>query len=275
MKPHTIHYQILNKHQHDGQENFRDVDVHATPDELGHLDREGYLLREELFKDAELAALRQATDQVFETEVDLDKRKTGKQSWGSILRYLEDKDPVFLDLIQHEGLVSIARAMMGPMVRVRGLSCRISWPGEEVHSVPYHQHLRVNTLPRPPWFSEPHALDVLIYLDDLNEDTGPVCVVPGSHKWVDREPPYRQYDPVENEVVLAVPAGSAILMHANVWHRAFPTVGARRRMLILSYTPTWMRRSPYGQPPENRLTDTLLENADEPLRELLGTAGHS
>ena len=82
------------------------------------------------------------------------------------------------------------------------LSARISWPGEEVQSAPYHQHLRVNTTPRPPWFSEPHGIDALIYLDELNDDTGPVCIVPESHAWMDREPPSQSHDPLANEVVL-------------------------------------------------------------------------
>jgi hypothetical protein len=275
MPDHTITYQIFNKHQQNGEENFRDVQVHATPDELQHLDSAGYLARERLFTGKQLEALRTSTDRLFEAEVDLTKRKTSERSWGSILRYLEDKDPVFLDLIQFEPIVSIARAMMGPMIRLRGLSTRISWPGEEIQSTPYHQHLRLNTLPRPPWFSDPHCIDALIYLDDLNDDTGPVCVVPGSHKWIDREPPYRHYDPLENEVVFRVPAGSAILMHGNLWHRTYPTVGSKRRMLILSYTPCWLRRSPHGSPPEHRLTDAIVEGASEGLREILGVSGHS
>ena len=272
---HSIRYQILNKHQKDGVENFRDLQVDASPHELDQLDREGFLVRERLFVDDHLLRLRESTDRLFAAEVDRSKRKTGERSWGSILRYLEDKDPVFLDLIQYEPILSVARAMMGPMVRLRGLSARITWPGEEIQSAPYHQHLRVNTLPRPPWFSDPHGLDALVYLDDLNDDTGPVSVVPGSHKWQDREPPYQQFDPVESELTLRVPAGSVVMMHSNLWHRAASTVGADRRMLILSYTPCWLRRSPYGVPPENGLTASLLKDADEGLRELLGAAGHS
>jgi len=272
---HSIKYQILNKHQKDGVENFRDIHVDATAQELEQLDRDGYLVRETLFDADHLSQLRDSTDRLFRDEVDLSKRKTSERSWGSILRYLEDKDPVFLDLIQYEPILSIARAMMGPMVRLRGLSARISWPGEEIQSAPYHQHLRVNTIPRPAWFCDPHGLDALIYLDDLNHDTGPVCVVPGSHKWLDREPPHQQFDPVENEVVVCVPSGRVVIMHSNVWHRTGPTLSAHRRMLILSYTPCWLRRSPYGSPPENGLTASLLDDADEALQELLGVAGHS
>ncbi len=165
--------------------------------------------------------------------------------------------------------------MMGPKFRLRGLSTRISFPGEEIQSAPYHQHLRLNANPRPRWFYDPHCLDALIYLDDLNNDTGPVCVVPESHKWVDREPSFRHFDSLENEIVFRVPAGSAFLMHGNVWYRACPTVAARRRMLILSYTPCWLRRTLHGTRPENPLTAYIADDADEQLRELIGTSGYS
>jgi hypothetical protein len=70
-------------------------------------------------------------------------------------------------------------------------------------------------------------------------------------------------------------AGSVVLMHSNVWHRTYPTVSEHRRMLILSYTPCWLRRSPNGERPDNGLTTTVLEDATEELRELLGASGHS
>lgn len=275
MQQHTIRYQVLNQHQASAEENFRDIDVLASREELQSLQTCGYLLRESLFQGAELQALREGLDRLFEAEIDLSSRPTRDHSWGVILRYLEDKDPVFLELIQNPAFVSVARAMMGPLVRIRGLSGRISWPGEEVQSTPYHQHLRFNSVPRPAWFCDAHGLDVLIYLDDLNHDTGAVCVIPESHTWVDREPPFGVYEGLEEEVSFEVPAGSAVMMHANLWHRAAPTLATRRRMLILSYTPCWMRRSPYGSPPENGLTTAALTDADEELRELLGAAGHS
>ena len=270
---HKIKYQILNTHQKSRTKNFRDVEAHATPEELKQLDLSGYLLKERMFQSEHLDQLREAVDKLFEAEVDLEKRETRERSWGPILRYLEDKDPVFLELIRYQPILSIAKAMMGPILRLRGLSSRISFPGEEIQSAPYHQHLRVNQIPRPPWFSDPHSLDALIYLDDLNEDAGLVYLVPGSHAWQDREPPYRQYDPLDDEVSFAIPAGSVVLMHGNLWHRTGPTVGTRRRMLILSYTPSWLCRSTHGTKPEDGLTDAALKNADQELRELLGVEG--
>ena len=99
--------------------------------------------------------------------------------------------------------------------------------------------------------------------------------MPGSHRWLDRDAP-SGYEPLPGEQVFRLRAGDAILMHGNLWHRALPTVSARRRMLILSYTPSWLRRSPHHGPrPEAGLTTAFLEDADLEGRMLLGEGGYS
>ena len=75
---------------------------------------------------------------------------------------------------------------------------------------------------------------------------------------------------------VSVKAGGGVLIHGNLWHRALPTLSAKRRMLILSYTPTWLRKSPHGGPqPEDGLTKSFLEEADFEAQMLLGVGGYS
>ena len=66
------------------------------------------------------------------------------------------------------------------------------------------------------------------------------------------------------------------MIHGNLWHRGLPTLNSKRRVLILSYTPTWLRKSPHGGPqPENGLTKAFLEDADFEEQMLLGVGGYS
>jgi ectoine hydroxylase-related dioxygenase (phytanoyl-CoA dioxygenase family) len=270
---HKVSYEILNKH--DRPDSLREIDVDATESELASLQRDGYLLREQLFTGAALERLRTGVDRLVEKEWDQHRNKEiGERSWGIILRYLMDKDPVFLELLKFPPILSVAKAMLGPLIRLRGLSARVTFPGAERQETPLHQHLRVLTKPLPPWFAPPHRMDALIYLDDLNDDTGTVSLVPGSHAWVDRQPP-KTYDPVEGELELRPKAGDAVLMHSNLWHRGGPTLAAKRRMLILSYQPTWFRGSPYGVQPADGLTKELLKEADEETKMLLGIGGYT
>ncbi|MBT4141223.1 MAG: hypothetical protein HOE48_25160 [Candidatus Latescibacteria bacterium] len=273
---HKLHYTSLNRKTGDG-DGLYEVDVHASVEELEHLARAGYLVRDGLFQGEALQKLQKALDHLEENEHDRFKNDPSQErSWGHIPRHLMDKDPVFLDLLKLPPVLSIARAMMGPLVRLRGLSARISYPGPVLHETPWHRHLRVICKPLPPWFSEPHALDALIYLDDLDEKTGAVSIVPGSHNWLDREPPNGSYEPVEGELEVRVKAGGAVLIHSNLWHRGLPTLAAKRRMLILSYTPTWLRRSPHGGPqPDEGLTQAVLDGDDEESHILLGKGGYT
>ena len=80
MSSHTITYQIPKTHNTGGVELLRDVKVHATEEELDHLDQQGYLVRERLFQGEHLEQLRDATERLFDAEVDLAKRKTSKRS---------------------------------------------------------------------------------------------------------------------------------------------------------------------------------------------------
>ena len=205
-----------------GEPARRDVTVCATPGELATLDRDGFLIRESVMEGDWLRALTTALDRLAETEGparpppppavdDLPAR-----SWGLIIRHLLDKDAAFHELLTWPPALSVARAMMGPLVRLRGLSARVSFAGAEAQDTPWHQHLRVVPDPLPPWFSRPHAIDCLIYLDDLNDSTDALSVVPGSHHWLDREPPRLCYAPVPGEKTLRLRAGSMVMIHANL-----------------------------------------------------------
>ena len=275
VQKHKIRYDLLS-HKVMAAEVPPEIDVHASADELKQLERDGYLVREGVFLGDALTQLQDALDRLEEDEkARFNNDPSKERSWGHIPRHLMDKDRVFLDLLKFQPILSIARAMMGPLVRLRGLSARISYPGPVLHETPWHRHMRVMSNPLPPWFSEPHALDALIYLDDLDEKTGGVAIVPGSHKWLDREPP-ESYEPIDGALEVRVKAGGVVMVHGNLWHRGLPTLEAKRRMLILGYTPTWLRRSPHGgPPPEDGLTQALLDGDDEEARILLGKGGYT
>ncbi|MEZ4736147.1 MAG: phytanoyl-CoA dioxygenase family protein [Caldilineaceae bacterium] len=270
----TIHYRILN-HTLDNPD--RVVEVHATPAEIQHLVEHGYLVRERLFRDDALERLRTALNELEAAERTEQKINRERRFGGLFLRYLMDKHPTFLDLLNFSPTLSIARAVLGPLVQVRGLSARISYPNEPNQETHWHFHQRVIATPLPPFFVHPHALDCLIYLDELNDANGPLCFVPGSHWRTQDELPADDYADLPGQVTVRAPAGSCVIIHSNLWHRALPTRphGTKRRLLILSYTPTWMRHAPYGVKPEQGLTETLHHHADEETRELLGLGGYT
>jgi ectoine hydroxylase-related dioxygenase (phytanoyl-CoA dioxygenase family) len=273
---HTIHYDILNQRPGDPQ---RKVEVHASPEEINRFAEEGYLIREKVFSGESLQRLRDALDRLEEREWQIkgpgEGLSTSRDFGGLFLRYLMDKDPVFLDLLKFQPFLSVARAMMGPQLQM-GMSARISYPNMENQETRWHQHLRYIPKPLPPWFIQPHCMDVLLYLDDVNDANGPLCVVPGSHRRLQEEPPVDLFGDLPDQIVLRPSAGTAVLAHANLWHRAMPTTtqGTKRRLILIAYYPTWLKRSHYGIRPTDGLTASLRQNGDPETLELLGETGY-
>jgi ectoine hydroxylase-related dioxygenase (phytanoyl-CoA dioxygenase family) len=274
-----ISYEIMNHHM---QDPVREVEVYATPEEIRQLVEEGYLVRERLFQGESLQRLRAALDEVAEAERSKlgqgEGASSSRQFGGLFLRHLLDKHPTLLEFLNFPPTLSVARAVLGPQVQIRGLSARIARaedPSSETH---WHQHQQVIPDPMPPWFAMPQALDILIYLDDITPSTGPICLLPRTH--LDPKAshlPADMYDDLPNQVELHLPAGSALMMNGLVYHRAKPMHPgpAKRRVIILSYIPCWQRPAPYGAKPVDGLTAPLLKSNDPETLELLGAGGYT
>ena len=253
----------------------RDIEVLATREEIETLAHEGYLVRERLLPMEEIERLRAALDETVAHD-DRIETQGGRAFGGIFIRHLMDKHAAFLEFLKFEPALSIARAMFGPYVQMRGFTGRVCYPDTPNQETEWHFHQRLIPDPIPPWFSRPQTLDVLLYLDDIDDLNGPLCVVPRSHNWIDVDQPANDFADHPDQVVLRLPAGSCVMCHGALWHRAMPTQPGStiRRLLLFGYGPAWMKAAIYGKKPEHGLTDRLLEDADRETRELLGVDGY-
>lgn len=274
---HRLTYRLRN---HDLKDPLRQVDVQASAEELRAFAAGGYLVRERLFAGEQLTRLRAALDEVAAAESGPPGGGAGvgrsRRFGGLFLRHLMDKHPAFLELLRFQPLLSVVRAQLGPQVQVRGLSARISYPDQPHQETHWHFHQRLIPDPIPPFFSQPQTIDALIYLDEVDDANGLLAVVPGSHRRIDEDLPAEEYGDLPGQVLLRLPAGSGVMCHGALWHRALPNRpdGTIRRLLLLGYGPTWMKQSIYGEKPKDGLTAALLDDADDETRELLGAAGY-
>eukprot|EP01050_Picozoa_sp_SAG11_P027880 SAG11_NODE_7234_length_1174_cov_1.808372_2_plen_196_part_00 len=184
------------------------------------------------------------------------------------------------------GDANIDFIFVGLQVRVKHSQARVNWGGVEGTNTTWHHHMASIPSPVPPFFSYPNRLDCLIYLDacgGAESANGGIALVPRSH----RRPfvPVDQADtgPQAGQVELELPAGSVVLMHRHLAHRALPSradASGKRRMMIIQYGTVETRRSPKGRnskpPSEKDLVKRLLaEHPDDAeLHELLGKGGY-
>lgn len=266
---HFIQYRILND-----QTNFpeRLVEVHAAESEISDFARDGYLIRPGLIREKELAEFRQELDRISAQELEAGTKENYPGN-ALFIRFLLDKSRVFVPLFYRPEIVSVVRAMLGPQVQLADMAARVNFPGIANQQLYWHIHNRVVPQPLPPFFVYPHAIDALIYLDDVMENEGPLCVLPGSHRDLHLYFADRDISDKPDQVILPVKAGTCVLMHSNLWHRTLPTSEAtrHRRLLLLEYSPSWLKLGfSKGIKPENPLSEELFEQGDGERRELLG-----
>lgn len=247
-------------------------------DQLKRLDRDGYLALPGILDPVCRADLVEAID-ALRARIDAGALAGEYQPGEEFYRDLMVHDARFVALMEDPLLVGTARAMLGPRVRLRGMSCRDNRPETGGNQgFPWHIHQRVNCDPLPPWWSAPQGVDCLLYLDGLDRASGALAVIPGSH----RDPTRRlAWDHVEypDQVVVELPPGSVVVMHPNLAHRSIAAQHAqrRRRLVIVNWVPTWYRTSPYEKRDYADWIATMAERwADQPERlELLGIGGYS
>ena len=125
---------------------------------------------------------------------------------------------------------------------------------------PLHPDDAIYPLPRP------HAelvVNVMWPLEDFTIANGATRIVPGSHRWTERQP-----GPDTPTVAIEMPAGTALLYLGSVWHGGGANETERTRLgVVLHYAVAWLR------PVENHVLAVPPDAArglPERLQELLG-----
>lgn len=118
---------------------------------------------------------------------------------------------------------------------------------------------------------------VLVYLDRADAETGPLFVVPGSHRRP--EQPTATDTDVPGQRALTVTPGQVVLMNAATWHRGGPNVSTDRvrRLVTLQLSSVFMAPFNFEPAQPGRAYQEMVERTrrdhDEPLLELLGYGG--
>ncbi|MCB9730282.1 MAG: phytanoyl-CoA dioxygenase family protein [Deltaproteobacteria bacterium] len=224
-------------------------------------ERDGYLAIEGALSPGEVAAANAALDRL-----PLPDRGD--------LRPLVDRDPLFLDHIDHPRILPYVLALLGGAIQVMGSSVTVISPG--AGPMVWHEDG-----PRPfsyPAVGERRPLVICragIFLEDLRgPDRGQLVVVPGSHRVpFHQSPPPDARGALPGARALEVAPGTAVLFHNALWHStAWNHMAIPRRALYYAYTPVWHRVVDYVLPPA-ALLDAIAAKpaARRPLlRQLVG-----
>jgi ectoine hydroxylase-related dioxygenase (phytanoyl-CoA dioxygenase family) len=227
---------------------------------LADLDRDGYAVLPALLDADEAAAVRRGLREV------LDATPSGRNDFEGFrtrrIYALFAKTRAFDALALHPVLLGVLDAVLGGSYQLSAPTGIEIGPGEKAQFL--HTDDGIYPLPRP----HPEVvLNTMWAFDDFTEANGATRVVPGSHRWTDRQP----VDPDET-VTVTMPAGSVLFLLGSLWHGGGANRTDRPRLgVLLEYAAGWLRQQ------ENHVLAvprSVVRTLDPRLQELLGYGIH-
>tara|TARA_Y100001934_G_scaffold252712_1_gene317027 strand:+ start:6950 stop:7879 length:930 start_codon:yes stop_codon:yes gene_type:complete len=253
------------------------------------LDQHGYCLVADALSAEQLDKIRErlAEQALAERQLDLNTRYQAEAEGDDVNQWiynLINKGEEFWTLPRHATVQALARHVLGQEMLLSSFDAHITYPNNKqmpMHTdqwwmpqpaLPTEQHWRVGDMgrqspeigdpvPASRPIAPPMVVNVMWMLNEFTADNGATRIVPGSHLSGLQPDPERDYDPV----VVAAPAGTALLWEGRTWHAAGLNVGntARYGAVTLFAVPIvrQLTNFTYGTRPEVRpeLPDDLLD----------------
>jgi ectoine hydroxylase len=150
-----------------------------TPEQLQQFDREGYLLFPALFSSAEMKTLTDEVPRLYAQQRPENVREKGSDAVRTNFAAHMYSNP-FARLARHRRMVLPVRQLLGGedvymhQFKING---KMAFDGDV-----WQWHQDYGTWKNDDLMPEPRAMNIAIFLDDVNEFNGPLMFIPGSHQ---------------------------------------------------------------------------------------------
>ncbi|HUJ60423.1 MAG TPA: phytanoyl-CoA dioxygenase family protein [Kofleriaceae bacterium] len=200
--------------------------------DLDTLRRDGFVILERVLGSAELAELVAA---LAPLEAARPMGRTPFEGQRSQRVYsLAGKGEPFLRLAEHPRVLALIDRVLSPNFLLSTMQSIRLHPGERAQ--PWHSDDAFYAVPRPR--ERTLAVSVIWAIEDFTRDNGATEVLRGSHRWGMEHPD----DRAERAEPAVMPAGSAIVFDAALWHRGGSNTSTRTRLAISpQYCEPWLR----------------------------------
>ena len=169
----------------------------------------------------EIAGERTGIPHTLDGRVQLGKLKAQPQSPNQfVLYYLLAEDAAFREAVAHPVVRLFLQTVLGTAFHVSSCAAFVKSKGDS-----YGDGLGLHAdagdfpepLPGPGTYS--HGCNTNWLLTDYTAENGPLCVVPGSHRWC-RLP--RGGEGIDQAIPVEGRTGSVVVFHGNLWHGGLP-----------------------------------------------------
>ena len=242
------------------------------------LDREGYLVLENLMSAEFLKATRSAVTELFEQEAEHAGSEFKQEPGCRRLANLVDKGEVFQELVSYPKVLPWVEAVLGPEFKLSSLNARSVNP-VFLEAQSLHSDMAAVADDRGFW-----VCNTVWMLDDFTHENGPLRAVPGSHR-TGKLPHEALADPVAthpDEIVITGRAGTVVVMNAHLWHGGLANRTNKSRTAVHAF---YARRDKPQQQYQKRMLRPSVQSKlspklrwllalDDPLNDQLSTGDY-
>lgn len=204
------------------------VDSAIAESDLAALDRDGYVIWENLLSAEECRQIREVVRPWLghSGRNSFEGRRT--QRIYSVL----SRTRVCDRLVDNPRVLAVLDRLLMPNYLLSALQAINIQPGETAQ-LPHHDD-GFYPIPRP---RAPLAAASIWAIDDFTADNGATVVIPGSHRWGKRRP-----TPDDHAVPVVMPAGSCVFFVGTLWHGGGANTTAAERLAVTAqYCQPWLR----------------------------------
>ena len=204
------------------------VDSAIVEADLAALDRDGYVIWENLLDTEECRQIREVVRPRLE--------HTGRNSFEGLrtqrIYSVLSRTRVCDRLVDNPRVLAVLDQLLMPNYLLSALQAINIQPGETAQLA--HHDDGFYPIPRP---RAPLTAATIWAIDDFTADNGATMVIPGSHRWGQRPP-----NPEDQAIPVVMPAGSCVFFVGTLWHGGGANNTTRERLAVTAqYCQPWLR----------------------------------
>ena len=190
---------------------------------------------------------------------------------------LEHKPDLVLPALQNERLLDFAEMIVGPHVQLESVTYRRTAP-QDPDTKPvlgFHRDMFAE-FPQDGVYHRPLLFNALSYMQDLDDENGPLRIIPGSHMKAVSLTKEERSQPHPDEVILYPKAGDTAVFHNAMVHSGTANYSQDHRYLFfLTMNHSWLKhRANYSGPVSESVKARARATGDRRLLRLLGEDEH-
>lgn len=237
------------------------VDPALVDSLMAQVERDGYVILQNLFSADEAAAMRAALAPHYHDHLG----RNNFEGFGTRRLYaVIEKTLACNPLVEHPLILALLDRIFEPNYLLSQLQAIDILPGEVAQ--PLHHDDAFYRVARP---RAALGAATIMAIDDFTPENGATVLIPGSHKWDDRMP---SAEDAARAIPAVMPSGSVLFFIGTLWHGGGANVTDRSRLCVTAqYCAPWCRQQ------ENfslSVSRARVKDCSEHVRRLLGYSIH-